>query len=86
MLVMLCVKVFYRVNDVMRVTNNLLGLSVGNWICMRESISWGIKGLPEEIELFKQKTGNIIGYVGEWHSHPMGLEQLSTRDNEQLPI
>lgn len=40
----------------------------------------GIKNLPEKIDEIKEKTGNMIGYIGEWHSHPTGLEQLSSID------
>jgi hypothetical protein len=40
----------------------------------------GVKGLPESIDLVKQKTGELIGYIGEWHSHPMDLERLSVTD------
>ncbi|HVW99979.1 MAG TPA: Mov34/MPN/PAD-1 family protein, partial [Candidatus Babeliaceae bacterium] len=44
----------------------------------------GIKGLPEEINRIKELTGNMIGYIGEWHSHPMNLKQLSHRDHETI--
>jgi hypothetical protein len=44
----------------------------------------GIKGLPEEIDHIKNVTGNMIGYIGEWHSHPMNLKRLSTRDQETI--
>lgn len=29
-------------------------------------------------------TGRVIGYVGEWHTHPMNLESLSGRDEETI--
>lgn len=44
----------------------------------------GIKMLPELIEEYKNKTGGIIGYIGEWHSHPMNLESLSSIDKETI--
>ncbi|PZR05033.1 MAG: hypothetical protein DI539_25215 [Flavobacterium psychrophilum] len=56
----------------------------------------GVTGLPAKVDKIKQHTGGIIGYVGEWHTHPMDLEQLSARDkatiedlkaiNKKIPI
>lgn len=40
----------------------------------------GSIGLPAEINSIKEATGNVIGYIGEWHTHPMNLENLSDRD------
>jgi integrative and conjugative element protein (TIGR02256 family) len=44
----------------------------------------GIENLPEQIEEIKKKTGNMVGYIGEWHSHPMGLDILSKQDVENV--
>ena len=44
----------------------------------------GIKGLPDQIESIKEKTGSVIGYIGEWHTHPMNMERLSARDKETI--
>lgn len=44
----------------------------------------GIKGLPEEIDSIKERTGNVIGYIGEWHTHPMNLQCLSGRDQKTI--
>ena len=44
----------------------------------------GTSGLPDEIDAIKQKTGDVIGYIGEWHTHPMNLKRLSTRDRETI--
>jgi hypothetical protein len=46
--------------------------------------SRGIDGLPEQVDVLKQITGETIGYVGEWHTHPMNLEQLSGRDKDTI--
>ena len=56
----------------------------------------GIKDLPEKVDQIKSITGGMIGYVGEWHTHPMGLDELSTVDkaeavklkpmNDKVPI
>lgn len=44
----------------------------------------GIKELPEQIDRIKHQTGEAIGYIGEWHTHPMDLEQLSSRDKQTI--
>lgn len=50
----------------------------------------GVVGLSKQIDDIKYMTGDVIGYVGEWHSHPMQLETLSQTDQdtvqELLPI
>lgn len=56
----------------------------------------GTKGLPAVIDKIKHETGDVIGYIGEWHTHPMDLKRLSARDeatisdlkilNAQIPI
>lgn len=56
----------------------------------------GTKGLPEAINYIKAQTGEVIGYIGEWHTHPMDLKRLSGQDlqtvkslkaiNAQTPI
>lgn len=33
----------------------------------------GIEGLEAEVAAAKARTANIVGYVGEWHSHPKGV-------------
>lgn len=44
----------------------------------------GKQGLPQQIEHFKEKTGGVIGYIGEWHTHPMQLETLSGKDKQTI--
>lgn len=44
----------------------------------------GVAGLPQAIDQIKTDTGGMIGYVGEWHSHPMNLEQLSGTDRSTI--
>ncbi len=53
-----------------------------NGTCM--GFTRGIKGLPEEIDGIKERTGNVIGYIGEWHTHPMNLQCLSSRDKQTI--
>jgi len=40
----------------------------------------GIYGLPEKVKEINEKSGNQLGYVGEWHTHPFGPNSLSTTD------
>jgi hypothetical protein len=40
----------------------------------------GIEKLPEQVKQIKEITGGMIGYIGEWHTHPMGLDSLSAID------
>lgn len=40
----------------------------------------GIENLPEQVKYIKEITGGMIGYIGEWHTHPMGLDSLSGVD------
>lgn len=44
----------------------------------------GANGLPAEIDEIKRKTGEVIGYIGEWHTHPMNLKGLSTQDEKTI--
>jgi integrative and conjugative element protein (TIGR02256 family) len=44
----------------------------------------GVSGLSDEINEIKFRTGDMIGYVGEWHTHPMQLETLSIRDKQTI--
>lgn len=41
----------------------------------------GAAGLTEVIERVSELTSNIVGYIGEWHSHPKGVSATpSTTD------
>jgi len=40
----------------------------------------GYKGLPEKIASVRENSGNQLGYIGEWHSHPHGPNSLSQTD------
>ena len=46
----------------------------------------GIVGLPKQIDDIKLQTGEVIGYIGEWHTHPMNLETLSGTDMNTIEI
>lgn len=45
----------------------------------------GVKGVPERVQEVSDLTAGIVGYVGEWHSHPPGCPAaLSSDDVFQL--
>lgn len=40
----------------------------------------GTEQLPEALENVQRRTGGLLTYVGEWHTHPMGGSDLSDTD------
>ncbi|MCP3414254.1 ThiF family adenylyltransferase [Bradyrhizobium brasilense] len=40
----------------------------------------GTEKLPEALEHVRRRTGGLLTYVGEWHTHPMGGSDLSDTD------
>ena len=44
----------------------------------------GHKGLPEMIQSIREKSGNQLGYIGEWHTHPHGPNGLSETDMQTV--
>lgn len=44
----------------------------------------GVNGLPEEIDEIKRMSGQVFGYIGEWHSHPFGPNGLSQQDMKEV--
>jgi hypothetical protein len=44
----------------------------------------GVQDLPESIKAIEQRTGGLLGYIGEWHTHPMGGAELSEADIEAV--
>ncbi|MCB2196971.1 MAG: Mov34/MPN/PAD-1 family protein [Bacteroidetes bacterium] len=40
----------------------------------------GKKDVPEIINSYREKTGGLIDYVGEWHTHPTGSSKPSQTD------
>jgi hypothetical protein len=40
----------------------------------------GISGLPEKVGEVNTGSGQQLGYIGEWHSHPLGPNALSPTD------
>jgi hypothetical protein len=50
--------------------------STANEVCFFR----GHKGLASEIDKVTIGSGNQLGYIGEWHSHPRGPDALSPTD------
>ena len=44
----------------------------------------GIQGLPEAIGLASHQSGGQLGYVGEWHTHPLGPNCMSATDHNTV--
>jgi len=45
----------------------------------------GVSGLRESLDFVKDRTANIVDYIGEWHSHPANTSaQQSEKDIRQL--
>jgi len=50
-----------------------------------DSFERGVAGLAEAVAEASKRTAGIVGYIGEWHSHPPGCSALpSTNDVVQL--
>jgi hypothetical protein len=50
--------------------------SKGDSVCFYR----GHEGLPEQIQKISEGSGGQLGYIGEWHSHPIGPNGLSEVD------
>jgi proteasome lid subunit RPN8/RPN11 len=44
----------------------------------------GVQDMPEAIKEVERRTGGLLGYIGEWHTHPMGGAELSDTDIEAV--
>lgn len=47
----------------------------------RDSFERGIAGLAETVSEASRRTAGIVGYIGEWHSHPPGHTSSPSRDD-----
>lgn len=45
------------------------------------SFERGTAGLAQAVQEASQRTAGIVGYVGEWHSHPRGHSASPSRDD-----
>jgi hypothetical protein len=44
----------------------------------------GVERAPDELAKIRERTGGILNYVGEWHSHPRGGSGLSPQDKSTI--
>lgn len=44
----------------------------------------GVLDIPEEVSKINHLSGEMIGYVGEWHTHPDSGKKLSPLDHEAV--
>ena len=44
----------------------------------------GLEGLQEEVDAIQLATNSMLGYIGEWHSHPTGNVAPSSRDEDVI--
>jgi len=44
----------------------------------------GIKDYPEMLDKVHACTGNLLGYVGEWHTHPRSRAEMSEVDEQAV--
>jgi hypothetical protein len=44
----------------------------------------GIKDYPEMLDKIHGYTGNLLGYVGEWHTHPRSRAEMSDVDDQAV--
>ena len=42
----------------------------------------GVEGLQEEVDAIQEATSGMLGYIGEWHSHPTGNVAPSSLDRD----
>jgi len=45
------------------------------------SFSRGVEGLLASVSEASRRTGGVVGYIGEWHSHPPGHSAAPSRDD-----
>ena len=51
------------------------------------SPSWFKRGtfkLPEKVNAINRATGSLLGYVGDWHTHPRGSGRISPTDVQAM--
>jgi hypothetical protein len=49
-----------------------------------DSFTLGTEGLPETVEAVRKASGGLLGYVGDWHTHPRGAGHVSGQDLETM--
>lgn len=49
-----------------------------------DSFTRGTEGLPETVDTVRKASGGLLGYVGDWHTHPRGAGRVSQKDVETM--
>jgi hypothetical protein len=49
-----------------------------------DSFTLGTEGLAEAVEAVRKASGDLLGYVGDWHTHPRGAGRVSGKDVETM--
>ena len=44
----------------------------------------GVKGLENILDEINDLSGGQIGYIGEWHTHPHGPNEISLTDSNTV--
>jgi proteasome lid subunit RPN8/RPN11 len=44
----------------------------------------GVRDIPERVVEIQNRSGGMLGYVGEWHTHPRGGAYLSAKDMDTV--
>jgi hypothetical protein len=45
------------------------------------SFSRGVEGLLNVVQEATERTAGIVGYIGEWHSHPIGCSAMPSAED-----
>lgn len=49
------------------------------------SFERGVSGVDSDVAQIRERTASVVGYIGEWHSHPDGsTTEPSRADCSQL--
>jgi proteasome lid subunit RPN8/RPN11 len=40
----------------------------------------GTRRLPQTVNRIKKASGDLLGFVGDWHTHPRGSGRISSTD------
>jgi hypothetical protein len=49
-----------------------------------DSFTLGTEGLLETVGAIRKASGGLLGYVGDWHTHPRGAGRVSRQDVETM--
>ena len=45
------------------------------------SFERGVNGTQERVQAIREMTADMVGYIGEWHSHPVGHSAKPSNDD-----